>query len=74
MVLVAVGQDHAEHVGGAFDEPAPIREDQVDSKHLLFGEHQPTVDQHDLLIDLQSGAVATDAAEAAEKGDGDGHR
>jgi hypothetical protein len=69
VVFVAVGEDDHLHVLGALDQPAPVGEHQVDPEHVLLGEHQPTVDQRDLAVVFDGGAVAPDLTEPAEEGD-----
>ncbi len=74
MVLVAMGQDHALDVPRPGGEPCPVGKHQVDAEHVLLGEHQPTVDECDLAVDLHCGTVAADLPETTEKGDRDAHR
>ena len=72
VVLVAVGDDAADDVVAALDQPGEVGEDEVDAQHVGLGEHQPAVEEHDLAVDLDGGAVAADLAEPAEEGDGNG--
>ena len=58
MVLMTVGDDDALHVTGTLHQPRPIRKDEVDPEHVLLGEHQTAVDQRDLAVYLDGGAVA----------------
>ena len=68
-----MGQNDAHHILFALDQPSPVRKDQIDAQHLLFGEHQAAVDDCELAVDLEGGAVAPDPTKAAEEGDLDGH-
>ena len=62
--------DHSHHhIFLSFNQPRPIRENEVDTEHVLFGKHQPDVDQGNLAVDLEGGAVAADFTQAAEKCD-----
>ncbi len=74
MILVAVSQNHTFDVFPAFEEPVPVGKDQVDSQHVLLGEHQPAVDERDPAVDLDGRAVAPDLTETAQECEGNGHR
>ena len=41
-------------------------------EHVDVGEHEPAVEEHDLAVELDAGAVAADLAEAAQERDVDG--
>ena len=60
VVFVAVSQNYALDVRCPVDQPAPVREHQIDSQHVFFRKHEPAVDERDLAIDLESRAVAPD--------------
>ena len=72
VVLVAVGGDAAVDAVGVLAQVGEVGQDEVDAEHVEVGEHQPAVEQHDLAVDLDAGAVAADLAETAEEGDLDG--
>ena len=72
VVLVAVGGDAPDHAVGVLPQPGEVGEDQVDAEVLELGEHQPAVEEQELVVLLQHHAVAADLAEAAEERDGDG--
>ena len=72
VVLVAVGGDAAVDAVGVLAQVGEVGQHQVDPEHVEVGEHQPAVDEHDLAVELDAGAVAPDLAEAAEEGDLDG--
>ena len=72
VVLVAVGGDAADHPVGVLAQPGEVREDQVDAEVLELGEHQPAVEEQQLVVQLEDHAVAADLAEAAEERDRDG--
>ena len=69
MVLVAVGGDAADHAVGVLPQPGEVGEDEVDPEVLELGEHQPAVEQQELVLALDDHAVAADLAEAAEERD-----
>ena len=52
-------------------QPGEVGKHEVDPEHVEIGEHDAAVEQHDLVVDLDRGAVATDLAETAEERDGD---
>src|SRR5690606_9333916 len=72
VVLVAVGGDAADDAVGVLAQPGEVGEDQVDAEVLEFGEHEPAVEEEELVLALEDHAVAADLAEAAEERDGDG--
>ncbi len=59
---------------GVLAQPREVREDEVDAEVLELGEHQPAVEEQELVVLLEHHAVAADLAEAAEERDGDGRR
>ena len=69
VILMGVGDHHAPDVLTTVRQPAPVGEDEVNTEHVLLGEHQTAVDQGDLATDFDGGAVAPDLAETTEKGD-----
>src|SRR5690606_1398440 len=69
-----VGEDNSHHVLGPVDQPRPVRKHQADAQHLPLGEHPPAVEEHDLPVDRDGGAVPADLAEPAEDCDRDAHR
>src|SRR5688572_5951139 len=75
MVLVAVREDDAFDPLGVVPQIGEVGEDEVDPGHVGVGEHDPAVDQQDAFVDLDTGAVAPDLAEATKEDDtyGVGH-
>ena len=66
VVLVGVGdQERLDHVAAVL-EVCDVGHDEVDAEHLLLGEHQAAVDDHDLVAVLEDGHVLADLADAAE--------
>ncbi len=65
VIFMPVGEDDADNVFLPIYQPAPVRKDQVDAQHFLFGKHQPAVDDGDLAIYFERGTVAADAAESS---------
>ena len=72
MVLVTVGQHDARHSMGVLAQEREVRQHEVDARHVGLGEHQADVDDDQLAVDLDTGAVATDLPEATEEDDSDG--
>src|SRR5690606_8013467 len=46
-----------------------VGQHEVDPEHVEVGEHEPAVDEDDLVLELDGGAVAADLPEAAEERD-----
>ena len=72
MVLVPVSQHDARHPVGVLAKEGEVRQHEVDPRHIRLGEHQADVDDDQLAVDLDTGAVATDLPEATEEDDSDG--
>ena len=66
VVFVAVGDDDAAHLVLVLHHVAHVRDDQVDTQHVLFGEHQAGVDDEDVITVLQRHHVLADLAQPAE--------
>ena len=69
VVLVGVGDQECLDVLAAFLEVGDVGHDEVDAEHLLVGEHEPAVDDDDLVAVLEDVAVLADLADAAERDD-----
>src|SRR5581483_430152 len=69
VVLVAVGENAALHSLGVLAQPREVGQHQVDAGHLDVGEHEPAIEEHEAVVDLDHRAVAADLTEAAEEGD-----
>ena len=67
VVLVAVREHDPADVGDALLQPRDVRDHEVDAEHLLLREHQPGVDDHDVVAAAQREHVAADLAEAAQR-------
>ena len=50
MVLVAVGDDNALHLLLVLDQIGEVGDDVIDPQHIVFGEHHPGIDHHDLVV------------------------
>ena len=68
VVLVGVGDDASVDSIGVLLEVGEVRDDRVDARLGLVGEHLPAVEDDHAALRLEDRAVATDVAEAAEKG------
>jgi len=69
VVFVRVGEDDPGDVGGPVPQVGEVGKHEIDTEHVGIGEHQAAVDHHDLAVDLETEAVASDLAETAEEDD-----
>ena len=69
VVLVGVRQDHPAHLIALGEEGGEVRDDVVDPRHLVVGEHESAVDGQEVLARLEHHHVEADLAEAAERED-----
>ena len=73
VVLVGVGDEERLDVGLALLEVGDVGDDEVDAEHLLVGEHEPAVDDDDVVAVLEHVHVLADLADAAERDDAEGN-
>jgi len=66
VVLMTVGEKNAEHLSATVQQVRDVRQDQVDPEHVLLREHQPGVDDENLVLPLERPHVDADLAQAAE--------
>ena len=69
VVLVGVGDEERLDLVAALLEVGDVGHDEVDAEHLLVGEHQPAVDDDDVVAVLEDVHVLADLADAAERDD-----
>ena len=69
VILVGVGDEERLDVLPALLEVGDVRHDEVDAEHLLVGEHQPAVDDDDVVAVLEDVHVLADLAHPAERDD-----
>ncbi len=69
VVLVGVGDEERLDVGAALLEVGDVGDDEVDAEHLLVGEHEPAVDDDDVVAELEDVHVLADLAHPAERDD-----
>ena len=69
VVLVGVSDEERPDVGAVLLEIGDIRHDEVDPEHLLVREHQPAVDDDDVVAVLEDVHVLADLAHPAERDD-----
>ena len=62
VVFVTVGEHDRVDAVAPLDEPAEVRQDQVDAVHRGFGEHEPRVDDDDATVLFEGEAVSPDLA------------
>ncbi len=67
MVLVAVGENDGAHVLAVLEQVAEIGDDDVDAEQFGFGEHQPGVDDDDVVAPANGHAIHAEFAEPAER-------
>ena len=66
VVLMTMGQNQRDHVQQPVHDGVQARQDQVDSRMIIFREEHTAVDQQEPAAILQDGHVATDVTETAE--------
>src|SRR5712691_7659435 len=64
---MAVAEKDAEHLAARFEQVRDVGQDEVDPEHVLLGEHEPCVDDEDLVLPLERPHVDADLTEAAER-------
>ena len=69
VVLMGMGDDERLDVGAAFLEIGDVGDDEVDAEHLLVGEHQPAIDDDDLVAVFEDVHVLADLPHPAERDD-----
>ena len=69
MVLVGMGDQERLDVGAALLEVGDVGDDEVDAEHLLVGEHEPAVDDDDVVAVLEDVHVLADLPHPAERDD-----
>ena len=69
VVLVGVGDQERLDVGLALAQVGDVGDDEVDAEHLLVGEHQPAVDDDDVVAVLDDVHVLADLPHPAERDD-----
>ncbi len=66
MILVAVGDDDPPYPIYLIQQVTKIGDDQVNTQHVVFREHQPGVHDQDLPVVLQHHHIFADLTEAAQ--------
>ena len=69
VVLVGVGDEEGAELGAVLLEIGDVGDDEVDAEHLLVREHEPTVDDDDVVAVLEEVHVLADLAHPAERDD-----
>ena len=69
VVLVGVGDEERLDLGAVLLEVGDVGDDEVDAEHLLVGEHQPAVDDDDVVAVLEHVHVLADLPHPAERDD-----
>ncbi len=64
-----VGQDDGLDLIPSVQQVSVIGDDQVDAKHIVFGKHQPSVDDENLPLALDDHHVLAHLAQPAEGND-----
>ena len=64
---MAVGQHQGLHVVQAVFDQMQSRQNQVDAGVVVRGKQHAAVDQQQLAVDLEAGAVASDVAETTQR-------
>src|SRR5258708_37463345 len=66
MVFVPVAEEDSEHLAAWLEQVRDVGQDEVDPQHVLLREHEPGVDDEDLVLPLERPHVDADLAKAAE--------
>ena len=74
MILVPVGEDDASNPLALRQQVGRVRENQVNSQHLLLGEHEAGVNDQDVLGSLEEGHVHPDLTQPPQGDDADPRR
>ena len=69
VVLVGVGDEERADLLAVLLEIRDVGDDEVDAEHLLVGEHEPAVDDDDVVAVLEEVHVLADLAHPAERDD-----
>ena len=67
MVFVTMGQQQTDDIFLTLLKQIDVRQHQVDTEHIGFGEHQATVDEQDFASVLEAQHVHADLAQATER-------
>jgi hypothetical protein len=67
VIFVPVGDQQRAQLRGSFAHVGEIVDNHVDAVHLVVGEHEAAVDDHQVVVGLDDGHIATDFAAAAER-------
>ena len=70
MILVAVRDHDPTQLVDALGHVRHVGNDQIDAQHLLVGEHESGIDEHEVVAILQDHHVLADLAETAQRYDG----
>ena len=74
MVFVAVGDDKGPDLVDILLQIGRIRNDQIDSQHVILGEGQAAVHDHDAVPVFKCSDIHPDLLESAERDDAKGRR
>ncbi len=69
MILVSVGDQERADLGRVLPQVGDVRNDEVDAEHLLVREHEPAVDDDDVVAVLEDVHVLADLPHASEGDD-----
>jgi len=69
VVFMPVRHQQSAELVGALAQIGEVVDDDVDPEHLLVREHQPAIDDHEIVVRLDAGHVAADLAASAQGDD-----
>ena len=69
MILVSVGDHKSLNLGNIFLKIGYIRDDQIDSQHIICRERQTTVHHNNTVLILEGSNVHTDLLQASQRND-----
>ncbi len=66
VILVAVGDHDGRHIAGALAQIAEVRDHHVNTPHVVFGEHDPGVNDQDAVVLFEEQHIFADFPQTAE--------
>src|ERR1700754_1679747 len=67
MILMPMGQENRANLVAVFRQIADIGNNNVDAQQLFFGEHQPGIDNKNVILPTDGHAVHAELAEATQR-------
>ncbi len=71
VVFVGVREENGLDAIGVLAQVGEVGQDQIDTRHVGVGKHDPAVDEQDATVDLDATTVAPDLAQPAQEHNAD---